>query len=37
MNKLGIIMQAWASFAEGHNNLFNNITLQQIGAKHGKA
>ncbi|WP_250492134.1 aldo/keto reductase [Campylobacter jejuni] len=37
MNKLGIIMQAWASFAEGHNNLFNNITLQQIGAKHGKS
>lgn len=37
MNKLGVAMQAWAPFAEGFNNLFGNITLQQVGAKHGKS
>lgn len=29
--------QAWAPFAEGRNNLFENDTLVDIGRKHGKS
>jgi 2,5-diketo-D-gluconate reductase A len=30
-------MQAWASFAEGRNNLFGDPTLSAIGEAHGKS
>lgn len=36
MNGLGVQPEAWAPFAEGRNNLFQNEVLQTIGAKHGK-
>jgi 2,5-diketo-D-gluconate reductase A len=29
--------EAWAPFAEGRNNLFQNEVLAAIGAKHGKS
>ncbi|ASG22092.1 aldo/keto reductase [Nitrospirillum viridazoti] len=32
----GIVMEAWAPFAEGRNGLFTNPTLQAIGRAHGK-
>lgn len=36
MRELGVQAEAWAPFAEGRNNLFQNETLQAIAAKHGK-
>lgn len=36
MRELGVQAQAWAPFAEGRNNLFQNDVLQSIAAKHGK-
>jgi 2,5-diketo-D-gluconate reductase A len=36
MNELGVQPEAWAPFAEGRNNLFQNEVLQKIAAKHGK-
>jgi 2,5-diketo-D-gluconate reductase A len=36
MRELGVQPEAWAPFAEGRNNLFQNEVLQTIGAKHGK-
>ncbi len=30
-------MEAWAPFAEGKNNIFQNETLLSIAAKHGKS
>ena len=33
----GVQAQAWAPFAEGRNNLFQNEVLAAIGAKHGKS
>lgn len=36
MRELGVQAEAWAPFAEGKNNLFQNEVLQSIAAKHGK-
>lgn len=33
----GVQTQAWAPFAEGRNNLFQNEVLTAIGAKYGKS
>lgn len=33
----GIVHQAWAPFAEGKNDIFNNPLLKQIADKHGKS
>ena len=32
-----VAMEGWAPFAEGHNDLFHNPVLAQIGAAHGKS
>ena len=37
MKSKGVLMQSWAPFAEGHNDLFHNETLTAIGAKYGKS
>lgn len=37
MEKKGVQMEGWAPFAEGHNDLFHNATLEAIGAKYGKS
>lgn len=37
MQELGVQAQAWAPFAEGRNNLFQNDVLLAIGARHGKS
>ncbi len=34
--KYGIVPEAWAPFGEGRGGLFENPTLAQIGAAHGK-
>ena len=36
MAELGVQIESWAPFAEGKNDLFNNPTLVEIAAKHGK-
>ena len=36
MKDLGVQAQAWAPFAEGRNNLFQNEVLMAIGQRHGK-
>lgn len=36
MHELGVQAEAWAPFAEGKNNLFENATLAAIARKHGK-
>lgn len=36
MNKENIQHEAWAPFAEGHNNIFNNEILAEIARNHGK-
>jgi len=36
MRELGVLAEAWAPFAEGRNNLFQNELLQAIADKHGK-
>jgi 2,5-diketo-D-gluconate reductase A len=33
----GVAVEAWAPFAEGRNNIFQNETLLKLGAKHGKS
>ncbi|MDO4229754.1 MAG: aldo/keto reductase [Capnocytophaga sp.] len=33
----GVIIEAWAPFAEGKNDIFNNAVLKEIGAKYGKS
>lgn len=33
----GIMLQAWAPFAEGRNDLFTNPVLSKIGEKYGKS
>ncbi|MGM9874187.1 MAG: aldo/keto reductase [Bacilli bacterium] len=35
-NKYGCLLEAWAPFAEGRNNIFNNETLISIGNKYHK-
>ena len=37
MKGKGIQPQAWAPFAEGANDTFNNPTLVEIGEKYGKS
>lgn len=37
MNKYGVQIQAWAPFAEGKNDLFNNETLKTIGNQYNKS
>lgn len=37
MGENGVQAEAWAPFAEGRNNLFQNELLAAIGAKHGKS
>jgi len=37
MHTEGVQAQAWAPFAEGRNNLFQNEVLLAIGARHGKS
>ena len=37
MREHGVRAQAWAPFAEGRNNLFQNPVLAQIAEKHGKS
>lgn len=36
MRKFGVQAEAWAPFAEGRNNLFQNEVLRNIAVKHGK-
>lgn len=36
MHELGVAHEAWAPFAEGQNDIFNNPVLAEIGAKYGK-
>lgn len=35
-DKYGVVLEAWAPFAEGRNNMFHNEVLQAIGEKHNK-
>jgi 2,5-diketo-D-gluconate reductase A len=37
MQELGVQTQAWAPFAEGRNQLFENPVLREIGERHGKS
>jgi 2,5-diketo-D-gluconate reductase A len=37
IRELGVQAEAWAPFAEGRNNLFQNEVLKAIAAKHGKS
>ena len=37
MRENGVQAEAWAPFAEGRNNLFQNETLVDIGRKHGRS
>ena len=37
MQSKGVVMEGWAPFAEGKNDLFNNETLRDIGRKYGKS
>jgi len=37
MRELGVQPEAWAPFAEGRNNLFQNQELQTIARKHSKS
>lgn len=35
-DKYNVALEAWAPFGEGRGGLFENETLKEIGAKHGK-
>ncbi|WP_029000905.1 aldo/keto reductase [Azohydromonas australica] len=37
MKDIGVQAEAWAPFAEGRNNLFQNAVLSDIGKRHGKS
>lgn len=37
MRELGVQAEAWAPFAEGRNQLFENDVLKAIAAKHGRS
>lgn len=37
MKKYGVQIQAWAPFAEGRNDLFNNETLKTVGNQYHKS
>ena len=36
-DKYGVVLEAWAPFAEGRNNMFQNEVLLSIGEKHNKS
>lgn len=36
-DKYCVVLEAWAPFAEGRNNMFHNEVLQAIGEKHNKS
>ena len=36
-DKYGVVLEAWAPFAEGRNNMFKNETLVKIAKKHKKS
>ncbi len=36
-DKYGVVLEAWAPFAEGRNNMFNNEVLLSIAKKHDKS
>ena len=36
-DKYGVILEAWAPFAEGRNNMFHNETLMSIAKKHDRS
>ena len=36
-DKYGVVLEAWAPFAEGRNNMFHNEVIQTIGEKHNKS
>lgn len=36
-DKYGVILEAWAPFGEGRNNMFSNETLINIGKKYNKS
>lgn len=36
-DKYGVVLEAWAPFAEGRNNMFTNETLVSITKKHSKS
>ena len=36
-DKYGVILEAWAPFAEGRNNMFNNEILTKIANKHSRS
>lgn len=35
-DKYGVVLEAWAPFAEGRNNMFNNPVLHEIAIKYNK-
>lgn len=35
-DKYGVVLEAWAPFAKGRNNMFNNPVLHEIAIKHNK-
>lgn len=37
MRTIGVQAEAWAPFAEGRNNLFQNEMLQSVATRHGKS
>ncbi|MCU08862.1 aldo/keto reductase [Listeria monocytogenes] len=37
LRKEGVAIEAWAPFAEGKNDIFNNPVLTKIGAEYGKS
>ena len=36
-DKYGVVLEAWAPFAEGRNNMFHNETLMGIAKKHDRS
>lgn len=36
-DKYSVVLEAWAPFAEGRNNMFNNETLLKIASKHNRS
>ena len=36
-DKYGVILEAWAPFAEGRNSMFSNEVLVKIAAKHNRS
>ncbi len=36
-DKYNVVIEAWAPFGEGRNDMFNNPVLKEIGAKHNRS